>query len=91
MIEFTKSFKTEDNKIFATIEEAQIHELEVALSLDSDIVKQIVDNKDAVMDILTTTKNSKPKARKINGGNKKRKTVITDANTNIITNVNVVE
>lgn len=33
----------------------------------------IVDNENAIIDILTTTKNSKPSARKINGGTKRRR------------------
>ena len=104
MIEFTKSYKTVDGEVFASIEEAQQHELSVVFEkhptlqqtglppepMNDWIAKMILDNKDAVMDILTTTPNSKPKARKINGGTKKRhKTVITDAPFSTTTGVNV--
>lgn len=39
----------------------------------SDIAEQIIENRDEIVDVLTTTINSKPSARKINGGTKKRK------------------
>lgn len=83
MIEFTKSYKTADGQVFGTIEEAQMHELGDALKLSSDIISGIMANKDIVIDILTMTPTSKPKARKVNGGTKKRtpKTIITDAAT----------
>lgn len=90
MIEFTKSYKTSDGQVFGTIEDAQVHELEILLDDDkfnatshSLIAQFLVSKKDSFLDILTTTPNSKPKARAINGGTKKRvkKTVITDANT----------
>jgi len=87
MIEFTKSYKTADGEVFATIEEAQIHEFESLIgSLPDNITALthlLVSEKDKIVDILTTTSNSKPKGRRINGGTKKRhKTVITDAATN---------
>jgi len=43
----------------------------------------ILDKKDKIIDILTMTSSSKPKARAVNGGTKKRKVVITDANRTI--------
>jgi hypothetical protein len=81
MIQFTKSYKTGDGQVFGSIEEAQIHELMLALDhvLDIDDIKTIMTKKNLVVDILTTTPNSKPKARSLNGGTKKRKTVVTDA------------
>ena len=90
MITFTKSYKTTDDQVFATIEEAQIHELKIVLHESEvittdgflDIVAEILlKNKDTIIDILTTAPNSKPKARAIHGGTKKRKTVVTDAKT----------
>ena len=83
MIQFTKSYKTGDGQVFGTIEEAQTHELTLALKLDVNAIKGIMDKKDLVVDILTTTPNSKPKARSLNGGTKKRKVVITDAATSV--------
>lgn len=91
MIQFTKSFKTDDGQVFGTIEEAQIHEIcQIFKSVTFgavgpgptrpiDIAKLVLEKKDAIIDILTTTANSKPKARSINGGSKKRRTVITAA------------
>jgi hypothetical protein len=96
MIEFTKSYKTADGQVFATIGEAQTHDLSTELAkvipnpLEIPQVAQfLLDQKDVIVDILTTTPNSKPKARAIHGGTKKRnKTVITDAATNAATTVN---
>jgi hypothetical protein len=99
MIRFTRSFQTTDGMMHATLEDAQRHELgllimkcEPGLSQNTpvgDAVFQvrntILDNKDVVVDILTTTSKSKPKARTINGGTKKRKVVITDADTSTTT------
>ena len=86
MIEFTKAFKTTDGETHASLEEAKRHEL-VNIFLgqqlpESDQAKQDADNAaqtvldaaDKIVDILTTTATSKPRARKINGGSKPRKT-----------------
>ena len=85
MIEFTKAFKTTDGETHASLEEAKRHEL-VNIFLgqqlpESDQAKQDADNAaqtvldaaDKIVDILTTTATSKPRARKINGGSKPRK------------------
>jgi hypothetical protein len=70
---------------FATLEDAQRFELKASLISSSfspdqsfDILNWLFKNKDFVVDILTTTKNSKPSARKINGGTKKRKITVPD-------------
>ena len=98
MIEFTKSYKTADGEVFATIEEAQMHEIEATLTKlienlgpnavkafpAADAARMIVTEKEAIVDILTTTPNSKPKARSTHGGTKNRKkTVVTDANPSV--------
>lgn len=95
MITFTKSYSTTDGQIFASIEAAQRHELEVALMqgglTDSpNIATIIMDKKDVFVDILTMTPNSKPKARSIHGGKKTRtpKTIITDATTSVTSAAN---
>jgi len=80
MIEFTKSYKTVDGKLFDNINEAQIHEIELILEKSDSstsenakfIAVAIFKNKDLILDILTTNPNSKPKARAIHGGTKKR-------------------
>jgi len=81
MIEFTKSYKTSDGKLVASIPEAQVHELSILLGqvqvgdgeTQRDVLaKFILEKKDVVVDILTTTSTSKPKARAIHGGTKKR-------------------
>lgn len=84
MITFTKSFKTLDNKIFASLEEAQIHEIASALGYSAEEAKNILAKKDILLDILTTKPTSKTRARSINGGTKRRKVLITDANVNVI-------
>ena len=106
MIAFTKSYKTSDDQVFSDIKHAQLHELELVIKkhpsfkLQSTVLGEespeavvagiLLDSKDIIMDILTTTANSKPKARSVNGGSKKRpsKTVITDANTSVHLNPN---
>ena len=55
------------------------------------LAKVLLDNKDAIMDILTTTKNSKPKARAINGGTKKRTAKIVPLNTNPLVSVQEIQ
>lgn len=85
MIEFTKAFKTSDGETHASLEDAKRHEL-VNLFLgqqlpESDEQKQkaddaaqiVLDASDQIVDILTTTATSKPRARKVNGGSKQRK------------------
>lgn len=89
MIEFTKSYKTVDGEVFPTVEAAQKHAIGVTLNVNSEIAETIVKNKDKVVDILTTTANSKPKARKLHGGTKNRKkSVITDATTSVTSTTN---
>jgi hypothetical protein len=81
MIEFTKAYRTSDGSTYGTIEDAQKHEINRLLDdgertepLDFiPIVEWVVKNKDRLLDILTTKATSRPKARKINGGSKKRK------------------
>ncbi len=79
MIERTAAFKAVGNT-FATLEEAQCAELcellkgvgnvnDEAVEL---VAKKLVENPVKVVDILTTTATSKPRARKVNGGTKKR-------------------
>lgn len=101
MIEFTKSYKTADGEVFATIEEAKRHELVIALkkinipqganvSMD-DVATLVLTAQDEIIDILTMSPNSKPKARKLHGGTKVRgkKTVVTDATTSVTSTSNV--
>jgi hypothetical protein len=79
MIAFTKSYKTSDDQLFGSVEEAKTHELELVFK-NNDLTKDvamgfsmvIMENKDIILDILTTTVTSKPKARAIHGGTKKR-------------------
>ena len=89
MIAFTKSYKTTDGQVFSSIEEAQVHELvefmneKKFVNNPSEVIaKFILDNKVSIMDILTTTPNSRPKGRAIHGGTKKRspKAVVADPN-----------
>lgn len=79
MIEFAKSYKV-GGKCFGTLGEAQVEEI-LKIMLDGDPTKKtereiadlLVAKKDAVIDILTTTDTSRPRARRVNGGSKKRK------------------
>ena len=84
MIEIVKGpvFKV-GQQFFASIGEAQALELagvlvncrnpELTDDERSGIADHLIENRAAVIDILTMTKRSLPKARKINGGSKKRK------------------
>jgi uncharacterized protein (DUF488 family) len=96
MIEFTKSYKTADGQVFGSIEDAQIHEIEVLFEKNpfetpADAAKIVLKNKTILIDVLTTTPSSKPKARTTHGGTKNRnkKTIITDATTSITSSANV--
>lgn len=79
MIEFTKAFVA-NGKTYATLVEAKKAEL-LVLFIDDDpggytgeeIVNRLIDSADKIVDILTTTATSKPRARSINGGKKNRR------------------
>lgn len=76
MISFTKSYTVGD-LAFTKLEDAQRHEL-VSLFTEHGgdsatvIATTILENADRIVDILTTTATSKPRARKVNGGKKTR-------------------
>jgi hypothetical protein len=95
MIEFTKSYKTADGQVFGSIEDAQAHEIENIFtknpfSTAKEAAAIVLKNKTVLIDVLTTTPNSKPKARATHGGTKQRtrKTVVTDAATSILAQSN---
>lgn len=84
MLQFVRAIRTSDGKTHDSISEAQIHELVIKLSGEvpgptepmttmATFARLVVEHKDAVIDILTTTESSLPKARAINGGRKNRK------------------
>lgn len=75
MIEFGKSYIV-DGKAFATLEEAQIYDIRKLFETDPDgnvSPETMVKHKDELINILTTTAKSRPRARKANGGKKMRK------------------
>lgn len=82
MITKIGAFKTSNDKTFDTIEAAQQEELAIILTHgDGDpsevtrgLCEKLVTAADKVVDILTTTIRSKPRARKVNGGTRKRRT-----------------
>lgn len=59
------------DKAFPTLEEAQKHQLSAIVGIEA--AQSIVANKAKLLDILTTDENSRPSARRINGGRKPRK------------------
>lgn len=78
MIEFIKSFATSSGAVFKTIEEAQREELRLTLTTDEFIPAKglfdiLLERREQIVDILTMTPTSKPKARAIHGGRKPRK------------------
>lgn len=90
MIEFAKSYRV-GPKVFATLEEAQAASLlEIfehiligdakatinAQHLNPLIAEVLIKERERVIDILSTTASSKPRARKINGGRKKRQSCV---------------
>jgi hypothetical protein len=79
MITRTNAFQTSDDKTHATLEDAQKHELELISGHGGDSVAWLMQNKEKILDILTTTTTSKPRARKVNGGKKQRKFVADPA------------
>lgn len=77
MIEFCKAYKVGD-QTFATLEQAQEFELvglivSIHAKNDNELAGELVKHADKVIDILSTKASSRPKARKANGGTKKRK------------------
>ena len=84
MITKSIGYTNSDGAFFATLSEAQNAEI-TKLLCEADgsaavdikyihmLAVDIVKNADAFIDILTMKPNSLPKARKINGGTKKRK------------------
>ena len=82
MITKTQFFTTADGTPHKTIELAQAHEL-TAFIIETEIIdeanaaglaEKLLAKKDHIIDLLTMKASSKPKARKINGGTKKRAT-----------------
>lgn len=78
MIEKTTGYKVGD-QFFPTIVEAQRAELATIFNGDpkasvtvDGVLTNIIQNSDRIVDILTMTAASKPRARRINGGTKKR-------------------
>ena len=74
-ISFSRAYVA-NGKVYASLKEAQIAELDAlfAESPTDPASLTILKNPERVIDILTTTESSKPKARAINGGTKKRRT-----------------
>lgn len=77
-ITFTKSYRASDGKCYATLEEAQIIEIERLLVDDQSnpgvvhhYTIKMIENKEAILNVLTTTDKSRPAARKLNGATRK--------------------
>ncbi len=84
MIEKCLSYKTSDGTIYETIEAAQAGELSAFLAdkkatamNEDDFAEMLVAHKDRVIDILTMTATSRPKARKANRAKKRAAKVAT--------------
>lgn len=78
MITFAKAYVVGE-KVYSTLEQAQTAELAAILSeLITDnlsaetAARHLTENRERVLDILTTTDKSRPRARKVNGGRKPR-------------------
>lgn len=84
MLKKIPSWQNSSGQTFATLEDAQASELALLINpnpadIPEDLLKRIVGEKAKVIDILTTTDSSRPKARKINGATKNRKPAPTVA------------
>lgn len=81
MIERIQAYKASDGTVFASMEDVQIHALNLLLTPEGEptsvavaaLSKLVVSSRDKVLDILTTGPKALPKARAINGGTKKKK------------------
>lgn len=76
-IAFTKAYVV-DGDVYSSLMEAQVAGLAKLLPDKTAYSREecaeiLVEQKDAVIDILTTTEKSRPRARRINGGRKTRK------------------
>ena len=71
MITFGKSYIV-DGKAFASLRDAQKAALEALLPDPEFGVEALLERRDAIVNILTTKETSLPRARKANGGTKKR-------------------
>jgi hypothetical protein len=88
MLQFTKAIRASDGAAFFDLDDAQCHELKLlfvpengaAFSFEA-ILEKIVAEKEKVIDILTTTPRSRPKARSLHGGKKNRKPKLEVPNT----------
>ena len=81
MIERIQAYKASDGTVFASLDDVQRHDLAAMITDDGMLTAErvastFVANRDKVLDILTTGPKALPKARKINGGTKKRPTVV---------------
>lgn len=75
MITRTAAFQTSDEQTHVSLEAAQKHELGLLLKSCGDCIAHVsvlVAHAETVIDILSTTPTSKTRARKANGGSKKR-------------------
>jgi hypothetical protein len=80
MIERINAYKSSDGTVVGSLEQVQRHELALLVSnagTVTEAIDSIITNRDKVVDILTTGPRSRPSARQINGGTKKRKPPVT--------------
>ena len=79
MIEYTKAYVS-NGLTFTTLEQAQAEEIRQLLPKGifteeavAQLVEVLVEKGEQIIDILTTNRKSRPRARRINGGRKTRK------------------
>jgi len=90
MIERVTAYKASNGQTFEKIEDVQKFEVSLVLAgsgrefksiglqnVCDEIAGAVLENKDKILDILTTGPRSKPKARAINGGRKARTPKVT--------------
>jgi hypothetical protein len=83
MITRTQAYSTSDGRTHATLEDAQREEITALADPKKaynyrEMALWIFENREKLVDILTTTPTSKTKARRINGGKKNRAAAIVE-------------
>ena len=85
MITKVPSYMTSRGQVCSTLEDAQAAEIHALLTPENGdgpaavYLKMLLMNKEKVVDILTMSPTSLPKARKVNGGRKPRKAAKIEA------------
>jgi ABC-type branched-subunit amino acid transport system ATPase component len=80
MITFQKSFRSSDGKLHESLQAAQAAEIrnilfaeQAKVLSEEEVAERVLEKQKEIMDVLSTTESSRPKARSLHGGSKKRR------------------